>query len=224
MSATPVQRDRIVVRWIETASRGRSATGQTGEQGTGNSEGCRSHFVQPVVMRGRRELVSREPGTGKDEWGRERVSGQPGTGGINGAWFMTGRRNDEGQRCCTTVVVMGRRCDATDGEVLEGHPGPTYRANFSIPSSRFPVHQFPSKGTRAKWCLRPILKRTPSFVPCCGGFGTGGPVALRNTVVGLWRLGAASDGAREGSRPSGSALLQPHANEFRGCQTDRPGS
>jgi hypothetical protein len=116
--------------------------------------GCRSHFTQPIVMGGRRELVSREPGTRKDEWGRERVSGHPGTGRMNGAWFMAGRRNDEGQRYCPTVVVIGCRCDATDGEVLEGHLGPAYQANFSIPSSRFPVHQFPSKA-RAKWCLHP---------------------------------------------------------------------
>jgi hypothetical protein len=104
------------------------------------SVGCRSHFAQPIVLCGRRELVSREPGTGKDEWGRERVSGRPGTGRMNGAWFMAGRRNDEGQRYCTTVVVTGRRCDATDGKVLEGDLGPAYQANFSIP--------FPAPGSR----------------------------------------------------------------------------
>jgi hypothetical protein len=68
---------------------------------------------------GRRELVSREPGTGK---GRELVSREPGTGNregkgtepgrkgregnrepgmsnrieSNGAWFIAGRRNEEG--------------------------------------------------------------------------------------------------------------------------------
>jgi hypothetical protein len=71
--------------------------------------GCRSHFARAVVMCGRRELVSREPGTGKNERGRERVSGQPGTGRMNGAWYMAGRRNDEGQRYCTTMVVIERR-------------------------------------------------------------------------------------------------------------------
>ena len=64
------------------------------------------------------ENGERTTGNGKDEWG-----------------LVHGWRNDEGQRYCTTEGKFSKDL------------GPADQANFSIPSSRFPVDQFPFKAS-----------------------------------------------------------------------------
>ena len=66
-----------------------------------------------------------------------------------GSWLEEGRR---------TTILHNGGCHKASVMRLMGKfskdLGPANQANFSIPSSRFPVNQFPFKAS-AKWCLHP---------------------------------------------------------------------
>jgi hypothetical protein len=93
--------------------------------------------------------------------------------------------NDVARRLLSWGVGVMRRMGkfSKDTRDLRTEPTSPFPSQLPVPGSPVPLQRYPCKVVSA-----PNSERAPSFVACCGGFGTGGPVALRNSVASLWRF------------------------------------